>query len=73
MTGITALLKRYVSAWNERNPGKRLELLDSCWAEHGVYTDPGVQTSSRVALNDNIGAFLEEHARPCFEGHQRDR
>jgi hypothetical protein len=58
MNDVSNLLKRYETAWNERDAKRRLSLLDSCWAESGVYTDPGVQTHSRQALSDNISAFL---------------
>jgi hypothetical protein len=58
MIDFSMLLKVYETAWNETDAKRRLALLEKCWAEAGVYTDPGVQTRSRVALSDNIGAFL---------------
>ena len=58
MNDLSTILKRYEAAWNELDPKQRLSFLDRCWAESGVYTDPGVQTHSRQALSDNIGAFL---------------
>ncbi len=58
MNDLSALFKRYETAWNERDAAARLSLLSDCWAETGVYTDPGVQTHSRQALSDHIGAFL---------------
>jgi hypothetical protein len=58
MIDISKLLKVYEAAWNEIDAQRRLVLLGECWAEAGVYTDPGVQTQSRMSLSDNIGAFL---------------
>jgi SnoaL-like domain len=59
MTDISTLFKRYETAWNERNATQRRALLDQCWAQSGVYTDPTAQTHSRHALCDHLGAFLD--------------
>ncbi len=44
----------YMAAWNQENADIRLRFLEMCWADDGVYTDPGVYLVGRQALSDRI-------------------
>ena len=48
------IVRLYVDAWNERDDGRRRQLLDQAWAESGVYIDPTVNLVGREALAKHI-------------------
>ncbi len=48
----------YQSAWNTRDVGARLALLEQSWAEDGRYADPQVSVSGRAGLSDAIERYL---------------
>lgn len=50
-------LTSYVAAWNEADPGKRLELLERCWSDGGRYMDPAGTAHGREQLSGYIGQF----------------
>jgi len=39
-TDITATVDGYLSAWNERDPQWRAELIERVWSEQGRLVDP---------------------------------
>ena len=51
MAALEHILLAYVAAWNETDVGKRRMLLETSWAEHGIYSDPTTFVSGREALN----------------------
>jgi hypothetical protein len=65
MAASEQVLLAYVAAWNEADEGKRRTLLETSWAENGIYTDPTVQVSGREALVQHLGRLIEQ-----FAGHR---
>ena len=49
-----AMVTQYVAAWNEVDLATRQKLLEQCWAEGGVYVDPGVELTGRTQLTQHI-------------------
>lgn len=39
MANINELVVSYIAAWNERDPGKRRDLVAQTWSEDGSYVD----------------------------------
>jgi hypothetical protein len=40
MSNVNEMVERYIAAWNERDPRKRLELVARAYTEDANYTDP---------------------------------
>ncbi len=48
----------YCAAWNEKDEGARMALLEKSWGDSGVYEDPmGVVPAGRSALHAHIANF----------------
>ena len=45
----------YAAAWLETDPQRRRALLETAWADDGVYSDPLDHLTGREALADHIG------------------
>lgn len=58
-------LALYVSAWAELDDSKRMDLLNTAWADKATYTDPQSHVVGREALCAHIGGF---HIDPQFKG-----
>ncbi|MGY1694670.1 nuclear transport factor 2 family protein [Geodermatophilus sp. SYSU D00814] len=56
--GSTAV-EQYAAAWLETDAAARRALLDTCWAEDGVYCDPLSRVEGRDGLSSLIGSFQE--------------
>jgi hypothetical protein len=52
----------YLTAWNEPDEAARRRLLESSWADDGVYCDPIGKAAGREALGAYIAGF--QAARP---------
>lgn len=50
----TEIVTKYMAAWNEADIARRKALLEQCWADGGVYVDPGVELAGRDALAQHI-------------------
>ncbi len=57
---MSEIIDAYMAAWNEPDDGKRDALLRMCWAEGGVYTDPGVYLVGAEALSARIAEKQRE-------------
>src|SRR5512134_125752 len=57
----------YGAAWNEHDEAKRTALLETSWADDGVYQDPTGIAEGRAALVAHIGGF-----HGTFPGHTID-
>ncbi len=55
----SAVVDRYMAAWNEPDPEARRALLDECWAQAGIYCDPSGRATGRDGLCAHIGSFQE--------------
>jgi hypothetical protein len=56
------IVTAYMAAWNEADVERRTALLEQCWADGGVYVDPGVELAGRDALAQHISKM--QAARP---------
>jgi hypothetical protein len=54
------LVRRYLAAWNETDPGGRRRVLEQVWADDGSYTDPLVEVTGRDAIDQVIGAVQRQ-------------
>lgn len=65
---MSEIIDAYMAAWNESDEAKRDALLRVCWAEDGVYTDPGVYLVGATALSARIAQKQRERpgARLAF-------
>jgi hypothetical protein len=45
---------QYMAAWNEADAASRQSLLEQCWADDGIYIDPGVELAGRKQLSQHI-------------------
>jgi len=61
LTVGSAAVERYAAAWRETDAAARRTLLDTCWAEDGVYCDPLNPVEGRDGLSSLIGSFQEEN------------
>jgi hypothetical protein len=62
MAALEHIILAYVAAWNEADSGKRRMLLETSWAENGIYSDPTAQVSGREALVQHLGKLIERFA-----------
>lgn len=60
MPTITEIANAYMAAWNEPDATARDALLRLCWAEGGIYTDPGVHLTGAAALSARIAEKQRE-------------
>lgn len=56
MASVHDVVGWYGAAWNAAEDERRT-LLDSSWADDGVYCDPGARAEGREALIKHIGGF----------------
>ena len=42
------IVTKYMAAWNEADGARRKALLEQCWADGGVYVDPGVELAGET-------------------------
>jgi hypothetical protein len=61
----------YVRAWNEPDEATRRKLLESSWADDGVYCDPTALVEGREALIAHIAAFPERFPGARIETRSR--
>lgn len=62
MVTYEQVLLAYVASWNEADEGKRRTLLETSWAENGIYTDPTARVLGREALVQHLGRLIEQFA-----------
>ncbi len=67
---LESVVDAYVGSWNEDDKDARRVLLESAWADDGVYTDPSGEAIGRDALVDHIEAFV---TNPAMEGFSLER
>ncbi|HLZ62239.1 MAG TPA: hypothetical protein VKR06_35280 [Ktedonosporobacter sp.] len=65
MATLEKVLLAYVAAWSETDEEKRRALLEMCWADLGIYSDPSAEIPGREALVQHIGRSLRH-----FVGHR---
>lgn len=62
-----AIVAVYGETWNEPDDARRLALLETCWADDGVYHDPTARVEGRDAFVAHIAGF-----RAMFPGRSID-
>ena len=65
-TDITATVDAYLSAWNERDPQRRAELIRRAWSEQGRLIDPPLAAEGHEAISDMASAMHEHYAGHGF-------
>lgn len=60
------IIERYIASWNETDPARRRELIDSVWAADGSYTDPLADVRGREAIDAVIGAVQQQFPGLAF-------
>ncbi|MDQ2815527.1 MAG: nuclear transport factor 2 family protein [Actinomycetota bacterium] len=60
MQEIHGVIEGYIAAWNEADPGRRRELIDSVWAADGSYTDPLADVRGRDGIDAVIAAVQQQ-------------
>lgn len=65
MANLQDTVSTYIAVWNEPDDAARLKLLEKCWAEKGVYSDPLGEATGREVFSQHIGALLKSQ----FAGH----
>lgn len=56
---VRASVENYSAAWVQTDEGKRMKLLEDCWAEHGTYTNQTYHLEGREAMAQYIGNVID--------------
>jgi hypothetical protein len=64
---VTEIVSAYGAAWGEPDEAARRKLLETAWADDGVYCDPTGKAEGREALVAHIGGM-----RSAFPDHRLD-
>ena len=51
-TDITATVDAYLSAWNERDPQRRADLIERVWSQQGRLIDPPLAGEGHAAIGE---------------------
>jgi hypothetical protein len=65
-TDITTTVDAYLSAWNERDPQRRAELVRRVWAQDGSLVDPPLTGDGHDEISAVAGALHEQFAGHVF-------
>jgi hypothetical protein len=65
MTDVTATIDTYLSAWNEKDPARRKDLIGRVWAPDGRLTDPPLAAEGHSGISDMAAALQAQ-----FPGHR---
>ena len=60
------IIERYIAAWNEADPERRRELIDSLWTPDGSYTDPLADVRGRDGIDAVIAAVQQQFPGLAF-------
>jgi len=66
MSGLNALVERYVATWNEADPGLRRKIIDEMWAEDGAYYNRLFVCQGRDMVEAAISTAHHEYAAKGF-------
>ena len=64
MSDVTTIVDTYLDMWNENDPAKRAELIETAWATSAHYVDPMLEADGHDALSAMVEGV---HAQ--FPGH----
>ena len=60
MANVEETVRTYSAAWSETDPDARRALLETAWADTGLYQDPMGRADGRDALVAHIGGVLSQ-------------
>jgi SnoaL-like domain len=60
MTNVNETVIRYIAAWNERDPKRRLDLVAATWSEDGSYIDAHRHGKGHGAIDAMLAATQEQ-------------
>jgi hypothetical protein len=60
MTEAIDLVRRYLAAWNESDPGARREAVEAVWSDEGKYVDPLASVSGHDEISALIGTVQQQ-------------
>jgi hypothetical protein len=63
MSDVTAVVDGYLSAWNERDPVHRAELIDQVWADDSRLIDPPLTGEGHAGISDMAEAMTAAFVR----------
>ena len=63
---VTDTIDNYLSAWNERDAGRRAELIRRAWAPDGRLIDPPLTAMGYDGISEMAGAMHEHYAGHDF-------
>jgi hypothetical protein len=64
-TSTHTIADAVLAAWNERDPGRRAELVAAAWAEDGHLADPPMEGRGHEAIAGMAAALQQQ-----FDGHR---
>ena len=73
MSNVNEMVERYIAAWNERDPRKRLELVARAYTEDANYTDPHRTGNGHVGISAMIAAVAGAFRRLQLPPQERRR
>lgn len=68
---LDAVVDTYADAWNEADEAARRRMLDTSWADDGVYVDPTARVEGRAALVAHVAGFHERFPGARIERRSR--
>ena len=66
MSDLTAIVDKYLAAWNETDAADRRRQIDELWAADGTYTDPLAAVAGRDGFSQLIGAAQQQFSELQF-------
>lgn len=67
MADVATLIDNYIATWNEKDPGRRRELVGQTFTDGADYLDPLVHGEGRDGIDAMIAAVQEQYADYRFE------
>jgi hypothetical protein len=65
MNDLTTTIDTYLAAWNEPDPDRRADLIESVWAADGHLIDPPLAAEGHSGISDMAAALQAQ-----FPGHR---
>lgn len=50
MTGTRGMIEKYVASWNEKDPAARRRVIESTWADDGIYRNARTEFKGRSGI-----------------------
>ncbi|AWJ92642.1 nuclear transport factor 2 family protein (plasmid) [Azospirillum baldaniorum] len=66
MTNAAHVAQRFIAAWNETDPNRRLALVVEHWSEDAHYLDPMMQANGHPGISALIGAVQQRFPNSRF-------